>query len=385
LTIANTNVVLRGTGASDSGTRIDSTASPAIQLGTSTAAATMVGTKTSVTDDYVPVGARTFNVSSVSGLSVGQHIIVDRPHTAEWISAIGMDQIPPRPDGTPSNQWQPSSDSQFVGLEFKRKITAISGSEVTVDAPLCNALEAEYTNASVWRYTQPERITNSGIENLKINGPLPGASALGIGVSVGASFDCWLTDLLTSGLQKGLLIGREATRITVDTFNCYDSVSTSDAPPYSIDASGQLILLRNCTVLGNGTHTFGTGSFRVAGPNVFTGCSAQSVGTPDTDASTHQRWAAGVLFDRLTTNGALAIQDRSWMGSGQGWSGANCTMWNTEGNFRIENPPTAHNWAFGPIGSQLSSSPGHQDGVIVSPGTHLQPSSLFTQQLTDRS
>ncbi|TCC51475.1 twin-arginine translocation signal domain-containing protein [Kribbella pittospori] len=386
LRIANSNVVLRGTGASDSGTRIESTASPAIQLGTSTAAATMVGTQTSVTDDYVPVGARTFNVSSTSGLSVGQDIIVERPQTAEWVSAIDMDEIPPRPDGTPSTQWPASTDSQFVGLRFKRRITAISGSEVTIDAPLCNALEAEYTNASIWRYTQPERITNSGIENLKINGPVPGGSVVAFGVTVGASFDCWLTDVLTTGLQKGLLIDKEATRITVDTFNCYDAITTVSAAPYAFGVSGQLSLLRNCTVLGNGVHSFGTPNGSVAGPNVFTGCSAQSEGTNDMDASTHQRWAVGVLFDRLTTNGAISIQDRAWMGSGQGWSGANCTYWNTEaGRWRIENPPTAHNWAFGPTGTQLDPTPDHQNGVIVSPGTHLQPSSLFTQQLTDRS
>src|SRR5581483_5698849 len=47
-----------------------------------------------ITDDYVPVGAHSFHVENVSGLKIGQEVVVHRPSTAEWIHTLKMDQIP---------------------------------------------------------------------------------------------------------------------------------------------------------------------------------------------------------------------------------------------------------------------------------------------------
>src|SRR5262249_32904537 len=44
-----------------------------------------------ITDDYVPVGARSFHVTSTDGLNVGDPIVVHRPSTAGWLHDIGMD------------------------------------------------------------------------------------------------------------------------------------------------------------------------------------------------------------------------------------------------------------------------------------------------------
>ena len=60
------------------------------------------GTRRAITDAYVPVGARTFHVESTRGLAAGDRIIVHRPSTGAWISAIGMDRIPPRRGRVPT-------------------------------------------------------------------------------------------------------------------------------------------------------------------------------------------------------------------------------------------------------------------------------------------
>jgi hypothetical protein len=86
---------------------------------------------------------------------------------------------------------------------------------------------------------------------------------------------------------------------------------------------------------------------RVPGPDVFFNCTA--TGTVHVDAGPHERWAAGVLYDNISIpGGLLEIENRSWMGSGQGWAGANSVLWNsTAKDYTVENPPTAQNWAVG--------------------------------------
>ena len=47
------------------------------------------GSRVSIVQQYVPVGATTVDVEDVSGFVVGDHIVVERNATAEWIAAIG--------------------------------------------------------------------------------------------------------------------------------------------------------------------------------------------------------------------------------------------------------------------------------------------------------
>src|SRR5262249_18807430 len=102
LNIKASGVVLRGAGSGADGTLL-------LAQGQARTLVTMAGTGSwqqegpvhHVTDDYVPVGSRTFKVDNTNGMAVGDHIIVQRPTTAKWIHAIGMDRIPPRKDGKP--------------------------------------------------------------------------------------------------------------------------------------------------------------------------------------------------------------------------------------------------------------------------------------------
>src|SRR5262249_23650007 len=61
-----------------------------------------------IVDDFVPAGARTFTVAAVTGIRVGDRIVITRPSTAAWISALHMSGLP----GTYASQrldWAPGS------------------------------------------------------------------------------------------------------------------------------------------------------------------------------------------------------------------------------------------------------------------------------------
>jgi hypothetical protein len=124
----------------------------------------------------------------------------------------------------------------------------------------------------------------------------------------------------------------------------------------------------------------------VRGPNVHPDGEATNTVTQKLDAGPHQRWATGVLFDRvrMSDSGALLVQNRTWMGSGQGWAGANSVLWNCEvGTYRVDGPPTAHNWAIGCRGeAQIADD--QPPGTIQSAGEPVAPASLYTAQLQER-
>jgi hypothetical protein len=123
------------------------------------------------------------------------------------------------------------------------------------------------------------------------------------------------------------------------------------------------------------------------GPNVFSDCTSDNTGGRRLDAGPHQRWASGTLFNDITMLGStgplddLALVDRGSAGSGQGWAGANQVMWNANvGYYAVQNPPTAHNWAFGTRGTAV----GTQSGVMVSTGAAVAPADLYAEQLRER-
>jgi len=102
LFINDSGIVLRGQGQSESGTVIiaagtDQRSLIVTQGDLSRSERTFLQEK--ITDNYVPVGTRTFSIADTQEFFVGQSIIVYRPGTDEWISSIGMDRIEPRSSG----------------------------------------------------------------------------------------------------------------------------------------------------------------------------------------------------------------------------------------------------------------------------------------------
>ncbi|MFG2905180.1 hypothetical protein ACGF13_08980 [Kitasatospora sp. NPDC048286] len=397
LRIKASGVVLRGAGSGTGGTRLVASGQPRplVEL-SGEGAPQKSGAEHAVTDAYVPVGATTLTLDSAAGLKVGQSIVVQRPQEDAWIKAIGMDRIPDRDNGTASKPWTPND-----GLQFQRTVTAVDGNRITLDIPLTNALEKEYTHAKVWAYDFPGRIGQVGVEGFSADGSAfvqtPGYDEHGYSASRFVHFaavqDAWARDIAADRFGAGIgSIGSTASRVTVTDTSAtgMEKAIPQRAPfaqpgAYSID--GQQSLVVNCKVSGSNLHAWLTGP-RVAGPNVFSHCTSDNVGGFRLDAGPHQRWATGTLYDNITMlhsrgpNDDLALTNRGNAGSGQGWAGANQVMWNANvGYYGVENPPTAHNWAFGTRGTPVE---GRQSGVLVSTGTPVQPESLYAQQLAER-
>ena len=69
------------------------------------------------------------------------------------------------------------------------------------------------------------------------------------------------------------------------------------------------------------------------------------------------RWSVGTLYDNLTTNTAIDVQNRGNSGTGHGWAGANMVIWNSKAaNFYVQNPQTSENWIIGSTGTIHSTS-----------------------------
>ena len=105
--IQASGVVLRGEGMGDTGTILIGTGTgragaggPAgggggnqgtlVLVGGASGVTTKDDTKQTVTDDYVPVGARSFKVLSARGFRPGDTVVVRRIGNQDWIDAMGM-------------------------------------------------------------------------------------------------------------------------------------------------------------------------------------------------------------------------------------------------------------------------------------------------------
>jgi hypothetical protein len=149
---------------------------------------------------------------------------------------------------------------------------------------------------------------------------------------------------------------------------------------YGFYSEGQSNLFMGCYT-NNNRRAFGVSS-RVAGPNVFLDCLAEN---SLTTSEPHHRWSTGGLFDNVRDD--IAIVNRLYHGTGQGWAGANYVTWNTIGRLKIEQPPTAQNWSVGHKGRKLNPQfPDYEfdEGYWELTGSYVLPRSLYIQQLRDR-
>ena len=393
LRIGASGVVLRGEGQGEDGTVLVATGKEKRTLIVVAGAGgreEIPGTRREIADEYVAVGARTFAVESAEGFRVGDAIVVRRRGNEAWIHEIGMDRITPRPDDPESTkQWGP------FNLDFDRVITSINGNRMTVDAPIVCAIEARWGGGEAFKYADPGRIRQVGVEGLRglsdfdrtVKATHDDAgeyysdeehcSAL---ISFDNAVNAWARDLTAlhfSGNVCGL--GRGAKWVTVQDCSSLAMVSIITGGrrgPFNM--SGQLCLVQRCYA-ETARHAFCVQS-RVPGPNVFLDCEAtKNYGTSEP----HHRWSVGGLFDNVRA--PLAIQDRQWYGSGHGWSGANYVAWNCEGTLVCQKPPTAQNYAIGHVGEKLAGAfAPREDGHWESHGRHVEPRSLYLKQLEDR-
>ncbi|MCS7459153.1 hypothetical protein N0M98_03275 [Paenibacillus doosanensis] len=402
LTIRESGIVLRGEGQGEDGTILHGTGAvrrDLLQVRGRAAPVLLENTATEITDLYVPSGARSFHVADASRYTVGDAVAVIRHGNAEWIGAIGMDTIVPRPRVGGTKQWE------AFDLAFERIVTAVEGDLITVDAPVANAIERRWGGGRLVRCDDAGRIEQVGIENLRIDSDFnpditdcqvdgkPGLTSYCADESHVANFvvldrvkNAWVRDVTGYHLEHSLVtIDRHAKWVTVQDCTVRDMVSIiTGGRRYAFHVTGQLSLVQRCDT-ETARHAF-VFDARVCGPNVFLDCESRI----DYNASEpHHRWSVGGLYDNVRA--PLFIRDRGWMGSGHGWSGANYVTWNAEGPLTLQQPPTAQNYAVGHIGEQKPpflpnehDPRPRRDGFWDRHGRHVEPRSLYLRQLAER-
>jgi hypothetical protein len=339
------------------------------------------GTRAPVLDAYAPAGASSFRVRGASDFHPGDHVLVLRPVTAEWIHFMGMDALVR--DGRPQT-WIGAGSV----IRTDRVIDSVDGDRVTLDVPLSDALDAKFTAASLVRYSFPGRISEVGVEGLRIAAPFedvpigePQYSVL----RMDAVEDGWARDLEIRETQNGIVIGPGAKRLTLTNVRITHSAAHSGAAaPADFSLQGTQILLDRCSVTGEGTWPVVTQA-EVTGPLVVLNFTADHGGV-----APHQRWATGLLVDGGKFPGGterrpgLAFSNRGTAGSGHGWDIGWAVAWNVSSPFLVvQQPPGAQNWCIGCTGTPVTAGD-TPNGIFDSPGKPVVPASLYIQQLHDR-
>jgi len=256
-----------------------------------------------------------------------------------------MDQIPERADESPISQWKPREYT----LHFERVILGISGNRIAIDQPVVMPMSQKYGGGYVVKYIPPQRITHSGTENMQLQSVYASETDeehANTAIQVGGAENCWIRNITSRYFSYSLAsISGSAKYISVLSCRCLDPKSiVTGMRRYSFSVNGQMILVAFCESR-NGRHDYVTGP-RVAGPNVFTHCTSTKA---TADIGPHQRWAMGILYDKIKTDSSINVQDRGNYGSGHGWAGTTHVLWNcTAKNLINESPPvTGNNYCIG--------------------------------------
>jgi hypothetical protein len=389
VTVNASGIVLRGEGQGPDGTVLLATGAvqrSLVQLRGTGNLTEVAGSRRAITDDYVPVGARSFGVDDASGFAVGDQVVVLRPSTQPWIDQVGMDSCTTvdTPYDTADmngstcleNPWTPGSRD----LRFDRVITAIDGNRITVDAPIVNVIDKEFGGGSVYKYTAAGRIFQVAVENMRGDSEFVAPDDENHGwnfIELRNSANAWVRDI------TAVHFGYAAVTVVANSkwVTVQDSTSTEPVSQitggrrytFNVDDSQMVLFQRNSATDGRHDYVQGSG---VPGPNVFLASVAISA---HDDIGPHHRWSAGGLYDGIVSNRSIRIRNRGNSGTGHGWAGASIVVWNSKApTILVQAPPGAQNWAIGCESAKMG------DGFWDAVGTPVNPKSLYLKQLEDR-
>ena len=380
ITIRESGVILRGEGQGLNGTVLHSnprTNHSVISILGSGGIDIDEESEQSITTEYVAVGSYSFKVQDVSNFLVGDHIVVTRTPNQFWIEELGMDQETLCNGSSGCNGWTPGDYT----INHERVITNISDDTIFINIPIVDVIEARYGGGSISKIRSSRRISQCGIENIRIQSFYDSnadESHAWTAVRLKDSENCWVKQVTGQYLAYSTVNIENANFTTVQDCAYIDPKSiVTGGRRYSFAIQKGLGNLFQRCYAKNGRHDFVTGS-RVTGPNVFLDGLAESA---QSDVGPHHRWATGTLFDNLRA-GSTRVWNRGNSGTGHGWAGAQTMFWNISsysGEFRVDSPLGSINWAIGCSGTNQTGA-----GYWESWGNKVQPRSLYVQQLRDR-
>jgi hypothetical protein len=351
-------------------------------------------TRQLVTDEFVPVGARTLTVAAAAGFRPGDAVVVRRIGNQAWIDAVGMNGQPG------SSVWRP------FNVDWNRVVVDVQGNRLTIDAPITCAIEARWGGGEVVKYEAPGRISQVGVENLRAmsefdpavrtrdygNMDRPNYAAEEYYSDENHFSNFVLFDNTRNGWVRhttalhfvNSMVGTQAGAMGITVQDCVSLEPISrrlGGRRFTFALRGQLNLVQRC-LSDKGRHSFMMGQPTGSG-NVYLDCEATS---PFSSSEPHEQWATGGLYDNVRA----PLTARFWKDFIIGWAGANTVFWNCEGNFLVQKPPTAQNYTFGHLGvnavvfNTSFQDPSKENGHIESLDRHVQPRSLYLTQIRDR-
>ncbi len=282
------------------------------------------------------------------------------------------------------------------GLERKRRaqtsyriITAITGDQITINAPITNSISQQYGGGQVYEYTWSKQITQDGLENLytysdSVSSTDPNhANNM---LSMDDALNTWVNNVTGNGYaSNGVLLGGGVLNTTFNEVTIENTSQLSVAPPSGILTSAQLSLIENSTFI-NAYHSIAIGP-EVPGPNVYFNITSTAVSGTGAGIGPHYGWSTGGLFDNVTVTGTQLLVIKN--GDSLGWDGSNYVFWNDQNNDEIDvySPPTGQNWAIGGSATKtenFDNSLANERGIFNEFGTTVDPTSLYLAQLADR-
>jgi hypothetical protein len=335
-------------------------------------------TRTPITGSYTPIGAKTVTVQPGHSFAVGEWVALEHIPNQAWIDLISM-----------TAYWQPSN----YDYRAERRVVAVSGDAITLDAPVMDAIDATYATANLVKISADARIENVGIENLRLT------SLYTSNTDEDHGWSAVIFDHVKNGWARNVeayYFGYSAVNInsdsnlwiTVDSCKMIDPKSKVEGGRrYSFPINGQRCLVMNCISRNGGRHDYVSGSNTV-GPSVFFNNIAEKVAS-NHDSGPHHRWTVGHLYDNVVTDQNLNVQNRLASGTGHGWAGSQIMLWNCTSNKTIlQNPAGPHiNWAIGHTGQITNVGQWITTtlGFVESQGNRIAAiPSLFLAQLSER-
>lgn len=279
-------------------------------------------------DQKVNAGDRKLPVATTEGLTVGAHIVIRRPSTAEWIKAHGMSGLL----GTFADQrvdWKPGSHD----LVWDRTITAVDSvtKTIEIDAPITFLMDKS-SGGTIAVVQSNAPLHNIGIENLSLESAYDTANPKDeehswIAIALDHVEDAWVRNVNARHfVSSAVRAGQRARRITIQ--DCRSEAPISEEGGYrrqSFLVYGQQILIDRCHS-EDAMNDYAVGLL-AAGPNVFLDCDADHSLEP---SGAFEGLAAGVLYERVRLPDSriqlLLDQTRAQAG---GWTAVNSLIWNS--------------------------------------------------------
>ena len=318
----------------------------------------------------------TLEVASGVSLKKGDRVMVTRPSGKEWIASLGCDIFG---GGISALGWKEGD----MDLTWDRTVCEVNGNQVTLDAPLTVALDANYGTSSLLTYQWNGRIHDCGVENMTLISDYDkrypkDEDHCWTGISIEDAENCWVRLVNFKHFAgSAVIVQRTGSKITVE--DCISKEPVSEIGGMrrcTFHTLGQQTLFQRC-YSEQGIHDFAAG-YCAAGPNAFVQCdSYESLGF----SGSIDAWACGLLFDVVNIDGHnLTFKNLGQDKNGAGWNTANSLFWQcTAAEIECYAPAKdAMNRAYG-CWAQFSG-----DGEWAQSNNHVQPRSIFYAQLEER-